>query len=326
MPPMDTTKSQRGAAKPTVNKKTHFFLLCGDGETAIEGFKAAIISAHLTPEEREANYREMAPPSGQGPLAKLLPELLAELATLSLLGGKRIVTLYGVQDFFEARAAKKPGRGKAAKAATPKRSASEVLAEFIRDQLPGMDAVLIVVAVEDYEKWKKVGATNPVVALAKEQGAFHQFRETGPQFAFFDALFGRRAGDAMTLWRQWLEVSAGSPKPYVQLAAQMRLLIQAKTVASPQMKNRGITRAKFAQDFLPTEPDRNLCSLRPEWRQEKLARFASNFSFQELLTAYEKLEPLQKYAVPLNSDPFVPDRRLLAELWILELCGDGVGM
>jgi hypothetical protein len=130
----------------------------------------------------------------------------------------------------------------------------------------------------------------------------------------------------MTLWRQWLEVSAGSPKPYVQLAAQMRLLIQAKTVASPQVKNRGITRAKFAQDFLPTEPDRNLCSLRPEWRQEKLARFASNFSFQELLTAYEKLEPLQKYAVPLNSDPFVPDRRLLAELWILELCGDGVGM
>jgi hypothetical protein len=325
---METARNQggtRGAALPKVDKKARYFLLCGDAEPAIEAFKSAIIAAHLTPEEREANYREIAPPSGQGPLAKVLPEVEAELSTVSLLGGKRVVTLYGVQDFFESRPGKASARAKAPAKATPRRqSASEVLAEFARERLHPVDAVLIVVAIEDYEKWKKVSAGNPAVALAKELGTLHQFRETGPQFAFFDALFARRAGEALALWRQWIEAAAGSPKPYQQLAVQMRLLLQAKTLASPQVKSRGISRAKFAEEFLPKEPDRNLCALRPEWRQEKLARFASNFSFQEILAAYERLEPLQKYAVPLNSDPFVPDRRLLAEIWILELCGDGV--
>ena len=72
---------------------------------------------------------------------------------------------------------------------------------------------------------------------------------------------------------------------------------------------------------MPAEQDKNLFALRPDWRQEKLTKAAASFSFQELLKAYENLETLQKFAIPLNSDPFVPDKPLMAELWILEFTG-----
>ena len=74
---------------------------------------------------------------------------------------------------------------------------------------------------------------------------------------------------------------------------------------------------------MPAEADKNLFALKPEFRREKLIRFAGNFSFGELLAAYEKLEALQKYAIPLPTDPWVPDRGLLAELWIAEFTAGG---
>jgi hypothetical protein len=76
---------------------------------------------------------------------------------------------------------------------------------------------------------------------------------------------------------------------------------------------------------MPRETEKNLFAIRPDFRREKLLKASSNFSFQELLSAYERLMPLQKFAIPLLSDPFVPDKPLLAELWILELTGGKAG-
>lgn len=312
----------RGAAasrSPAVDKKKQFFFLHGDDEAAIENFKSRIVDAHLTQEMREENYREVIPGAGAGGLRKVLGDVLSELSTVSFLPtAKRIVTLYTVNDFFEARATKAKGRAKAGAAkAEPKKSSSEHLAQFIESELPNLPAVLIVIALEDYEKWKKVAPANPVYALAQKMNTVHAFKESSPQFAFFDALFARNTQEALRLWRDWLERASGTPKPYYQLASQVRLLIQAKTASSGQLNQRGITRERFAKEFLPNEFDKNLFMLRPEFRQEKMLRAASNFSFSELLDAYEKLEPLQRYAIPLQSDPYVPDKKLLSELWII---------
>jgi hypothetical protein len=156
-----------------------------------------------------------------------------------------------------------------------------------------------------------------------QTGAARQFKEDSPQFAFFDALFARQPQKALSLWRDWLKRAPGSPKPYMQLAAQLRLLIQAKTAVSGQLQSRGVSRQRFQYEFMPAEYDKNLFALKPDWKQEKLTRTAANFSFQELLSAYERLMALQKFAIPLNSDPYVPDKPLVAELWILEFAGAG---
>ena len=300
-------------------KKFHF--LCGDDEAAIERLKYKIVETHLTPDQREENYREIIPTGNPPTLKRVMGDLLSELSTVSFLPDiGRVVTLYTVSDFFEARAAK-PRASKKAAAAEPAKSYSEHLAHFISKQLPQLSAVLIVIAVEDYEKWKRVASANPVVELAVNTGCFWQFKEDSPQFAFFDALFARQAEKSVQLWREWLRRAPGSPKPYMQLATQLRLLIQAKTATSGQLAARGVTRPQYEKDFMPREAEKNLFALKPEFRREKLLKASTNFSFQELLSAYERLMPLQKYAIPQLSDPYVPDKPLLAELWILELAG-----
>lgn len=319
------TPGRDAAPAPHVNTRAKFHFLCGDDEVALERHKWAIVETHLSREEREENYREIIVSTGSPQLSRVLGDLIAELSTVSFLPDvRRVVTLYGVSDFFDGKAAAGRGKGKAKKGAAadkPVVPASEHLARFIRKELPGLPAVLIVMVVEDYEKWKRVNQANPVVELAKRAGSFVQYREQGVQFAFFDALFSRRTGEALTLWRRWLENSGAAPKPFMQLAAQLRLLIQAKTLSSPQLKQRGITRDRFGREYLPEEPERNVTLLRPQWRQDKLLRASANFTFQELVAAYERLETLQKFAIPLLSDPYVPDRKLLSELWILEFTG-----
>jgi hypothetical protein len=146
----------------------------------------------------------------------------------------------------------------------------------------------------------------------------YAYKEDSPQFAFFDSLFARQTEKSIILWREWLRRNPASPKPVYQLASQIRLLIQAKTATSNQLQQRGISKQAYADQFMPAENDKNLFALKPDWRREKLQRSAANFSFQELLNGYEKLLPLMKYAIPSSADPFVPNRELMAELWIAE--------
>ena len=314
--------SRTGKDTPKVDKQAPFFFLHGDDESAIERFKMEIVTTHLSHEEREENYLEIIPSSGRGSLRNVLGDLVAELSTVSFLPGvKRIVTLYPVADFFEAGASKaRSAKAKAATTATvpPKRSASDHLAEFIEKDLPELPAVLICLAFEDYEKWKRISTANPVVAAAQSRSALYAFKEPGLQFVFFDALFARRTDEALDLWRAWLDRTDGGPKAYQQRAMQVRLLLQAKTAASNQLKARGVSVQRFASEFMPAERDKNFFALQPEWRQDKLRRFSNNFALGELLAAYEKLDEIQKYAIPLNSDPYVPDKALLTELWIIE--------
>lgn len=312
------------SSTPKVDRKKKFYLLHGDDEAAIENFKHAIVGAHLSLEEREENYREIIPSGSPPSLRKVLGEVVSELSTVSFLPGvSRVVTLYPVSDFFEARAirtraAAKRAAKEAEDAAHQKRTPSEHLAQFIGNDLSSLPAVLIIIVVEDYEKWKRVNAKNPVVELAQRLGTAVNFREQGPQFAFFDALFARQSLEAVRLWREWVRRAAGSPKPFFSLATQLRLLIQAKTAASSQLQTRGISREQYGSEFLPEERDRNVFALTPDWRREKLMRLSGNFSFAELLGAYEQLNPILKATIPLNSDPFVADKQLLSELWIAQ--------
>lgn len=316
--------AQPAAARPGAvrkpNAKAKFHFLHGDDEAQIELYKSAIIEQHLAADERQDNYAEFIAGSGAGSLARVLGDLTAELATVSLLpDAKRVVTLYGGSDFFDGGSRRgRTATKKKAGAAPAGKSASEILAHFIREELPHTVGVLIVIAVEDYERWKRIWTSNPVVQLAQQGNTLVAFREQGAQFAFFDALFARNTGEAIVQWRNWSERAKGAPKLYYSLASQLRLLIQAKTVSSNQAQARGLTREQFASQMMPRESDKSLYALQPEWRREKFMRAAGNFTFQELLSGYEKLSELQRYAIPLNSDRYVPDKDLLAELWIVE--------
>lgn len=307
------------AAQRRALERAQFFFLHGDDLAKIESFKEEIVGSHLRTEEREENYTEYGILGGTPTqLRSVLGDVIAELSTVSFLPtAKRVVTLYNIQDFYEGRGRPaRKGRGASKEAKAP----SEILAEFIENELPNLPAVLIIIAPEDYEKRRRVLASDPVFASAKRQGTAYCFREVGPQFAFFDALFARNSGQAIRLWRDWQERVGGSPRPYYALISQLRLLIQAKMLASRIYERRGVQREEFVERMLPGDDELNVTRLMPEWRREKLMRASANFTLQELVAAYEKLEPLAKFAVPLATDPVVPDRQLQAELWILEFC------
>lgn len=313
---------KRGAANPMarVDKKAKFFFLHGDDEAAIERAKDQIVAAHLSREEREENYFEIVPTGNPPKLKKVLDDVLSELSTVSFLPDvTRVVTMYTVSDFFEAKTGgRRRATKKKAEPEAGKRSHSDFLAEFLERDLPGLGAVLIVIAVEDYEKFKRVNSSNPVVQFANNRSAAYCFKEDSPQFLFFDALFARQTTRALELWREWHRRSPGSPRPAMLLASNLRLLIQAKTASNPVLAQRGVKKSEYAADFMPHERDKSLFAIRPEFRRDKLIRAAGAFSFSELLDGYEKLMELQKFAIPSASDLYVPDRELLAETWILD--------
>lgn len=301
--------------------RSKFFFLHGDDLAKLENFKEEIVAAHLKPEERDENYSEYGSLGAQMTLRSVLGDVLAELSTVSLLpGSKRVVVVYGGQEFYEGRGArtgsrKKPSGAKAALGPT------EILARFVVEQLPTLESVLVVVVAEDYEKRRRLATGDPLVQLAQKHSSLFCFREASPQFAFFDALFARNGGEAIRLWREWLERAGNSPRPYTMLASQLRLLIQAKMLTMRLYERRQVTREIFERELLPDDADHNVTKLVPDWRREKFLRAAANFSLAELLEAYEKLEPLQEFAIPLSSDAAVPDRELLSEIWILDFCG-----
>lgn len=304
-----------------VDKNAKFYFLHGDDEAAIERAKDQIIAAHLSREERGENYFEIVPTGNPPQLRRVLDDVLSELSTVSFLPDvTRVVTLYTVSDFFDGKSGGRRTRSKKKVEAEDKtkKTSSDHLASFLQSDLQNLGAVLIVIAVEDYEKFKRVSTTNPVVQFAQNRSAAYCFKEESPQFIFFDALFARQTTRALDLWREWHRRAPGSPRPAMLLASQLRLLIQAKTASSPVLRQRGVTSAQYSKDFMPHEADKNLYALRPDFRREKLVKAASAFTFNELLDAYEKLMQIQKFAIPTASDPYVPDRELLAETWILE--------
>ncbi|MGB9692288.1 MAG: hypothetical protein ACPL7D_08970 [Candidatus Sumerlaeaceae bacterium] len=300
--------------------RAHFFFIHGDDVAKIENFKESVVSIHLRPDEREENYNEYGSLGSQVSLRSVLGDVIAELSTVSLLPGtKRVVVLYSPQEFYEGRSrtAQKKRRSTEMEVAT---SPSHILARFIERELNSLPAVLIIVAPDDYEKGRRVAKIDPVYALAQKMAAVRVFNEVGPQFAFFDALFARNAEQALRLWRDWLERVGSSPRPYYSLVSQLRLLIQAKMLTMRLYERRGLNREVFESTMLPPDSDYNILKLPYDWQRQKLMRASANFSLTELTTAYEKLETLAKYAVPLASDPSVPDRNLLSEVWILEFC------
>src|SRR5262245_42930888 len=97
-PPRSNAGSARGSQ---IDRRKKFHFLCGDDEAAIERLKHQIVEAHLKPEERDENYREIIPSGNSPALQKVMGDVLSELATVSFLHGiSRVVTLYPVNDFF----------------------------------------------------------------------------------------------------------------------------------------------------------------------------------------------------------------------------------
>lgn len=315
-------KKPTGNPLSRVDKNRKFYFLHGDDEAAIERAKDQVVSAHLSREEREENYFEIIPTGNPPQLKKVLDDVLSELSMVSFLPDiTRVVTMYTVNDFFDGKSGKaKRGKGKKKAEAddSPKKSSSDHMAAFLAAELPSLPAVLIVIVLEDYEKFKRVSTSNPVVQFAQNQSAVYGFKEDSPQFAFFDALFLRQTTRSLEIWREWQRRAPGSPRPYMLLASQLRLLIQAKTASAPVLQQRGVKKSEYGTDFMPHEMDKNLFALKPEFRRDKLTRAAGAFTFGELLGSYEKLLQLQKYAIPVSTDLYVPDRELMAETWIMD--------
>lgn len=306
-----------------------FYFLHGENVVGMEQFKNDIVNANLRDYERDENYVEITPTTGAGALGRVVGELTNELSTFSLLPGvKRVVTLYTCSDFFSsgepagrkkvAPAATKTTKAKSAGTATPKPTASAHLAEFIEKELvPKLDAVLIIIVEEDGEKFRKAAPANPVMKLAANRSIVYEFKEPAIQWAFLDALYERRLPETLTLWRKWYEQTGGAPKIYWALASNMRLIIQAK-IAATGLRSRNITPEKFGNDYLPTEAKNNVMKAAP-FRKRKIESAAGRFTLGELITAYEKLGAIMKFAIPMSSDTYVPDRAVNAEYWLIEL-------
>jgi DNA polymerase III delta subunit len=301
--------------------QNRFHLLAGDDEVAMELAKSLIVDHHLSPEMREENYREFLTTPGT-PLKRVLDDVMAELATVSFLpDAPRVVTLYTVSDLLEGKSKGAKSKKSAAPAGAGKTTASEILTQFLENDLAHIHGVLILMMTEDPEKGKRLDYENPVVQYAAQKGFLTNFRDESPQFAFFDALFARDAEKAIPLWREWIQRAGSSNnRPYQMLISQFRLLIQAKILGARTYESRKLSRTAFEELCLPKEYDRTILRVQPESRRERLQQQASKFSYSQLNRATQRLMPLVKTFIPLSTDITVPNKSHLAEIWILELC------
>ncbi len=324
MNPINTTSDTASKHHYRVVPDGKFYFLYGENEPAMNEFKNDIVNGNLDVDQRDENYTELTPTSANG-LKGVLADLESELTTYSLLpDAKRVVTLNTCRDFFTAGATTKRARTKKPAAKTPKGvsaapTPSEHLARLIENELlPKLAAVLIIIVKENSEKYDRVSKDNPVVKLATKLNAAYEFKAQNTQWLFLDALFDQNTAAALSLWRQWYKETGGAPKMYGTICSNLRLLIQAKVGTSSNiLKAHGLTKDKLASDYFPNDSRNNVLKLASAFRRKKLERAAARFTLSHLLDSYERFSDLMKYAIPLSTDVYVPDRGLLAEYWII---------
>lgn len=287
--------------------------------------RGGLVNDLVPSQMRDENLLEILG-SGNTPLKldDVLPQILGELAMIPFLpDSRRVVVVHDLADFFAGgqrslSAAKTAKKKKADK--TPARlSAAEVFIAFAEKDLPATENVVIFSTFIDQSRGQYLDEKNELYLFIGKSRLGEvlrpPYREIDPVFKMSDALLERNAPECLRHFRGIYREDMRA-RLFHELLRNVRFLLQAKVIEKVEGGGKSATRIA---GYLPDDKRLNLL-MQKDFVQNKIRRGAGRFQMRELMRAMERLLEINRFLYPSQSDPYVPDVKLLFETFILEFC------
>ena len=310
-----------GRANPQVH------LIHGTDAVRVHQERARLVAEVLPREHRAENLTEIEPPANRVlRLCKIAADLIAELATPSFFRGiPRVVVVEQLGDLFASRPGDKGTaartRARTSKKKSPDEEAAGAFCRFLERDLPQGENILILVAIEQPEKRRRLNTSSPLCRTIQSLGRVVTFKQPAPVFQLIDAFLARDLASALRALPEVLSQDDGVASAFRMLSRQVRFLIQAKLVE--RLDRSTDKTAEFAKTYFPPEKGLNLM-FEPDFVVNKTRRAASRWSLSELNTLLPRLERLIKVVYPSINDVYVPDPGLELERFLLDACAPTV--
>jgi len=259
------------------------------------------------------------------PLASIMPELLAELGTMSFFpDSKRVVIVYNLQELYGGeRGKRRPPREKGEKGEKEEKgkiTPESYFIKYLQDQLPQTNNVLILINVEDLEENIRIAENSTLVkALVKLGHHEHkQFSSRALRWDLEDALRERNLQKTIDISRSWMDKDQDSARRGIfQVTLRMMILmLQAKI--SLKKKDTFNLQSDLTKTLFPQDLKYNYLK-EHDFVQKKVMDGQKRYSTGELMEALQKLLSINQYLYPLTTDPYVPDFQIVMERFFVEL-------
>lgn len=291
---------------PTPAAPVRVHLLYGNDEVKLNDARLEVIARFLQPEDRAGNLTEIRPPGNQPlRLEKALPEITAELGTISLLGGiPRVVIVHNLADFF-GQGARKASTAAATKKKAPAADPVEALTEFMLGPFAQGENVALFICEEDEDKAKAVDENSAVFKLIARLGERRVFREKPIARDLEEALYNGDWAGALVVMRRWRE-RAGSDsgarlKLYRTIAQWIEMILQAKALQDAQ--NAG---QRAPSDLVPANAWPSIHRL-PDFRRRQAGQLARGMTWTNLRSLVQGIHRVQRLMYPSGDEAYVAD-------------------
>jgi hypothetical protein len=287
-------------------------LLHGNDEVEIANRRLNLLSSLLPRETRSENFSEYYPAGNRFAVAlsTIMNDVMSDLAMVPFPPGKRrVVLIYNLDELFLRR----ESGGAEQKSRKRGKTATQRFIDFLTSLLKETSNVIVFVAVEDYERNRKINRKSEIYKLAAAKGVVEQYEQKPLVWEFNDAFIARQTGRCIKALRAWLD-AVKQPQPiFFNLVRQIEMLAQARLLERLERRLPG----EKLEFYFPAKMAPNVW-LESDARRRLFTERAQLFSFDELMGAMERLLRLNVFVFPTREDPYVPDIQVLLEGFIVE--------
>jgi hypothetical protein len=299
------------------------FLIGGSDEARVHQERTRLLSTLLPREYRDENLTEIEAASGrQVRLRAVAAEVMSELATASFFPeAPRVIIVEQLDELLGSPdRGEKSGRKKKGATAAPEADMTAAFCRFLERDLPQSKNALILVAIEEPDKYRKLRTDSPLYSVIQAVGRVIYFKQTAVIFQFVDAFTVKDLNLSLKLLSEILQTEDGAGSVLRMLTRQIRFLIQAKILGKVDP---GQSEAKeMAKKYFPSEKGLNLL-LEQDFAIRKIRQASGRWTINDLNALLPKLERLGRIVYPSSADTYVPDVDTELELFVIEACRGG---
>ncbi len=304
-------------------KKVPIYFFYGDQVDEILRLRDQAIDLLLGRENRDGNLTEFMPPANRKTtsLAEILPELAADMATMSFIAeAAKVAVVTNPAELFAseydaARRAAKPKKATGKKKSTAGDSAAPAEApyvEWFQKLLPETGNHVILLAFEDEGESRQVNQAHPLLQVIGRIGHMQRFGSSGKQiFAIEDAILRRDFQTCLSTIRE-LWTDKMKMRVLTSIVRCMRFMLQATISRERKLSSN----PELAAICLPSS---NLSLYQSKDFIIRKYEGATGYRTMDLLKTYERLLEVHEALRPRPDDVFVPDALELLERILMEL-------
>jgi hypothetical protein len=288
-------------------------LLHGNDEVRIAERRLELLSTWLPREARSENFSEYYPTGNRSTVAlsAIMSDVMGDLSLMPFPPApSRVVVIHNLDELFARRESGSQGKKESRRRG---KNAEQRFVDFLKSQLPATNNIVLFIAVEDYERNKKINPRSGIYRLAASAGVVEQYEEKPMAWEFNDAFIARETGRCIQAFRAWFGAVKQAQPIFFNLARQIEMLTQARLLERLERTESG----EKLEYYFPREMTVNM-RLESDARRRLFMERAQNFSFSELIAAMERLLKLNTFVFPTREDPYVPDIQVLLEGFIVD--------